>query len=332
MGKRLSDNLSSRYFGAANQLRPKKSRKRIVAYVESYDDVLFWRSLLSEFEDETRFFQVMLPSSTSLAKGKKTVLMNQLGPQLGANMIACVDSDYDYLIQGATSTSRQIIESPYVMQTYVYAIENYQCYAEGLHEVCVMVTLNDNMIIDFSEFLKTYSQIAYPLFLWSVWLYKKHILNVFPMMEFCGVVKLDYVDIMRPEESLSVMQRRVDKSINWLHNKYRNMQPEVDRLGEEIKELGVTSDNTYLYIQGHHIFDNVVMKLLDPVCKVLRKQREKEIHNLAEHGQQLYNELTCYEHSQSDLVTMLKKSSGYKNSSQYQKMRQDVTDFLKTIV
>ena len=26
--------------------------------------------------------------------------MNELGPQLGQNMIACVDSDYDYLLQG----------------------------------------------------------------------------------------------------------------------------------------------------------------------------------------------------------------------------------------
>lgn len=91
----------------------------------------------------------MLPSQSSLAKGKKTVLMNQLGNQLGENMIACVDSDYDYLLQGRTQTSRYIINCSYVLQTYAYAIENYHCYAEGLHEVCVMATLNDHMLIDF---------------------------------------------------------------------------------------------------------------------------------------------------------------------------------------
>lgn len=331
MGKRLKDNLSSLYIGAANRLRPKKSRKKIVAYVESYDDVLFWRSFLSEYEDETRYFQVMLPSQSSLAKGKKTVLMNQLGPQLGANMIACVDSDYDYLIQGATSTSKQINESPYVMQTYVYAIENYQCYAEGLHEICVMVTLKDNSVIDFPEFFKMYSQIAYPLFLWSVWLYKNHILNVFPMMEFCGVVRLDYVDIQHPEEALAIMKRRVDKSLGWIRSKYRNTQEQVDALGVELNSLGLTPDNTYLYIQGHHIFDNVVMKLLDPVCKILRKQREREIHDLAEHGKQLYNELTSYEHSQSTLELMLKKNTGFKRAPQYQKMRGDLEHLLELI-
>ena len=136
MGKRLTDNLSSLYIGAANRLKPKKARNRIVAYVESYDDVAFWRSIFADFEDENFYFEVMLPSNKSLCKGKKSVLMNKLGSRLGQNMVACVDSDYDYLLQGVTSTSRQINESRYVFQTYAYAIENYQCYADSLHEAC----------------------------------------------------------------------------------------------------------------------------------------------------------------------------------------------------
>ena len=62
MPSRLGDNLNSRYFEAANNLTSKKARRRIVAYVESYDDVFFWRTVLTRYEDETRFFEVMLPS------------------------------------------------------------------------------------------------------------------------------------------------------------------------------------------------------------------------------------------------------------------------------
>lgn len=62
-----------------------------MAYVESYDDIAFWRTLLAEFENEERYFQVMLPSATSLAKGKKMVLMNTLNTtELGRSLIACV--------------------------------------------------------------------------------------------------------------------------------------------------------------------------------------------------------------------------------------------------
>ena len=168
-------------------MRPKKARRKIVAYVESYDDVFFWRTLLNEFENDRRYFQVMLPSSTSLAKGKKSVLMNILGESLGQNMIACVDSDYDYLLQGATNTSRMINQNRFVFQTYTYAIENYQCYASALHEVCVMSTLNDREIIDLEEFMRMYSRIAYPLFIWSIWFYRKHRPGVFSLLARSGV-------------------------------------------------------------------------------------------------------------------------------------------------
>ena len=42
--KRLSDNITAGYMAAANKLASKKARRRIVAYVESYDDVFFWRT------------------------------------------------------------------------------------------------------------------------------------------------------------------------------------------------------------------------------------------------------------------------------------------------
>ena len=175
MSTSLKHNLTSAYLDAARKLSPKRARRRIVAYVESYDDIAFWRTLLSEFENEERYFQVMLPSATSLAKGKKMVLMNTLNTsELGRSLIACVDSDYDFLLQGATKVSHKINKNPYIFQTYGYAIENFHCFADSLHEVCVQATLNDRHILDFPAFLKRYSQIAYPLFLWNVWFYRQH--------------------------------------------------------------------------------------------------------------------------------------------------------------
>ena len=91
MAQTLRDNLTSSYFSAAHKLYPKNTRRRIVAYVESYDDVPFWRTLFEEFENDEYYFQVMLPSATSLAKGKKMVLMNTLNTaELGKSLIACV--------------------------------------------------------------------------------------------------------------------------------------------------------------------------------------------------------------------------------------------------
>lgn len=331
MGKRLSDNLSSLYIGAANRLKPKKAKKRIVAYVESYDDVSFWRSVFADFEDENYYFEVMLPSKKSLCKGKKSVLMNQLGSRLGQNMVACVDSDYDYLLQGVTSTSRQINNSRYVFQTYAYAIENYQCYAESLHEACVLATLNDHRLIDFVGFMTMYSQIAYPLFVWSVWFYRQRNLNEFSLFDFCSYVRLDHVSVRQPEQALLAMEKRVKRKVAELEKKHADALEEIEAMKAEFTYLGVTPENTYMFIQGHHIMESVVMKVLTPVCNALRREREEEIKTLAEHHTQFRNELTSYERRMLGIDVVLRKQTGFKDSPVYKKLTDDIRTFLKRI-
>ena len=331
MPKRLTDNLNSLYIGAANSMRPKKSRHKIVAYVESYDDIAFWRDILGNFEDENHFFEVMLPTNDSLAKGKKKVLENYLGERLGQNMIACVDSDYDYVLQGVTSTSRYINKNNYVFQTYAYAIENYQCYAESLHEVCVEATLNDHQLIDFPAFMRLYSQIVYPLFLWSVWFYRKQKLNAFSLTDFSGLIKLERVSIYHPEKSLEDLSRKVKRKLNSLRQRYEGVEEKLEDLGTELAELGIQPENTYLFIQGHHLKDNVVKKILEPVCIILRKERENEITQLANHNLQYQNELSCYQQRQLNVDLVLKKNKRYKTCPVFKKLEGDLQLFMKRL-
>lgn len=331
MGKRLVDNISSRYIEAANLLKPKKSRKKIVAYVESYDDILFWRTLLSEFEDGEFYFQVMLPSSNTLIKGKKAALMNRLGCGLGQNMIACVDADYDYLLQGITSTSRQIINSRYVFHTYAYAIENFQCYAESLHEVCVMATLNDHVMVDLPTFMRLYSQTIYPLFIWSVWFYRKRLHSRFSITDFNNVTGIDGVNLKAPEQALEALGRRVQNKLRFIEKKYARAKGEIEKMKSELQELGVTPETTYLFIQGHHLFENVVMKLLTPICNQLRRERETEIKYLAEHSMQMQNELTSYQHSGCSVDFILRKNTAYKEAPLYDRIRQDISRLLEQL-
>ncbi len=326
----LRHNLTSAYLEAARKLSPRKQRRRIVAYVESYDDVAFWRTLLSEFENDERYFQVMLPSSNSLAKGKKTVLMNTLNTgELGHSLIACVDSDYDFLLQGATRVSRKINSNPYIFQTYGYAIENFHCYAESLHEVCVQATLNDRPVIDFPAFMRRYSQIAYPLFLWNVWFYRLHDTATFPMYDFNACVRLQEISLKHPYHSLEVMEKEVADKLAELERRFPQYVEPVEALGQELSGLGLTPDTTYLYIQGHHIMDGVVLKLLMPVCTQLRREREQEIKRLAGHSEQFRNELSGYENSQVNVQVMLKKNNGYKELYLYQWVKEDIRRFLE---
>ena len=61
---KLLDNVNSKYLEAADRLLPGSRRGRIIAYVESYDDVSFWRVLLDEFETPEHYFQILLPTKS----------------------------------------------------------------------------------------------------------------------------------------------------------------------------------------------------------------------------------------------------------------------------
>lgn len=327
MSSRLTDNLNSLYLGAANSLKPKKARKKVVAYVESYDDILFWRSILAAYENDQRYFEIMLPSRDSLTKGKKQALMNTLGETLGQNMIACVDADYDYLLQGTSETSKRLCESPYVFHTYAYAIENYQCNASCLHEVCVMATLNDRQVLDFNRFLQLYSQIAYPLLVWNVYFYRQGDLHSFSMQDFNRVVRVERFDIQKPGDCLLRMQRRVTGKLNELRHDHKGLKDQLAALEEEMIRLGVRPDNAYYFIRGHHVFEHVVMPVLTPICIMLRKEREDEIQHLADHEAQMKNELNCYQHSQCSVDSVLKKNIGIQKCEPFSRLKQDLDDF-----
>lgn len=327
--KRLKDNITSEYFGAANRLKSKKARRRIVAYVESYDDVLFWRTLLGNYEDDTRYFEVMLPSHKTLERGKRSVLMNLIYSKVGEDMIACVDADYDYLMQGATQTSREVISNPYVFHTYAYSIENLQCYAPSLHNVCVMVTLNDHAVFDFADFMGRLSEAIFPLFVWSIWHYRKSIYGQFTITDFNKIVELGGFNVRAPEEAIANIRNKVWKKTNWLRRKYPGAKDEYLALKSELIELGVTPETTYLYIQGHHLFDKIVVPIMTKVCGILIRERESEIRHQAVHSTQMRNELSCYSHSVQDIEQMLKKNMGYVQSEPFRRMRDDMEKFLE---
>lgn len=330
MAKRLTDNINSQYFEAINKMTPKNARRRIVVYVESYDDVFFWRSVLGRYEDDKLTFDIMLPSrNLHLDRGKKAAISNML-KGVGRDMIACVDADYDYILQGATEMSRQMLENPYIFHTYAYAIENFQCYAKGLHETCVMVTLNDHRIFNFERFLLSYSQTIWPLFVWHVvFLQRRKMTMHFDMCEFNKVVVLPSVHIQNPKWAIEYLSKKVRAKMFQLERRFPKLKdalPETERM---LRDLGINDYNTYLYIQGHHLFDLVVSPVVQTVCDILRNEQENDIRDRAVHSEQARTEIACYENSLGKVKMMMKKNTYYQFSPEFQKILADVERYLE---
>lgn len=328
MSKRLIDNINSQYIEAANSLSSKNASCKVVVYVESYDDIFFWRTVLSQLENDKLCFEVMLPTHERiLERGKKAAITSMLDG-LGKHMIACVDADYDYLKDGRGTSSYQMLHNPFIFHTYVYAIENYQCYAPSLYNVCVSATLNDNINFDFVSFLTRFSNVIYPLFIWNIAFVCSRRSNDFTMTDFDHSIDISNFSRKRSEGVLEKLANKVNSKIHYLKKKYPDMMEDWEKTDKRVRKLGVTPDTTYLYIQGHHLFNKLVMPMISSICNSLVLQREKEISEQSRHEAQYNTEISCYKKSITEYDIVLKKNIGFVESEPYRNMIGDLQKYV----
>lgn len=324
----LVGNLNSEYLGASCSLYSKNAPERVYVYVESYDDIPFWRSVFTDFENDTLCFEIMVPSSTSLVKGKKKVL--DLIPSSGKNLILCVDSDYDYLLQDTTDTSKKVNQEKYVFQTYTYSIENYYCLAEHLHQACVKAVLCDRKLINWCHFFQTYSTIVYELFLWSVSFYKIQQESCFSINNFCSIIRLpENLDLLKMEDAFQMLENKIASEISRLEQIYPEQCSVKDALGEQLKTLGVCKENAYLFIHGHTIMDHVLLKIIIPLCNKLKRENLESIKLLAKDDEDKRNNLNYYNREISKVEDILTSTTAYRTSDLFQKIQNDICNYIK---
>jgi len=180
--------------------------------------------------------------------------------------------------------------------------------------------------------MEEYSKIIWPLFVWSIWAHKNGQASTYSITAFSQTVTFHDINPYHPENALEHLRDRVNKQIGWLQRKYPKAKDSYLNLRKSLQEeLGIRPAETYLYIQGHALMEGVVLPLLNPICNMLRREREKEIQKLALHGQQKQNELSGYRHSQSAIDLMLRKSVEFKQSAPYQLLTADIERLIEHI-
>jgi hypothetical protein len=192
-----------------------------------------------------------------------------------------------------------------------------------------MATLNDHVMFDFQAFLMEYSRAIFPLFVWSVMLYRRREYSHFTISDFNTVVTIKHTRLDQMDEAVSKVRHKAFVKVKELQRKMPGMKEEYLKTKDSILSLGVTPETTYLYVQGHHLFDNVVAPTIDTVCGELRREREREIKAKAHHTLQMQNELSAYSKAQSDTTQMLKKNQGYTQSEPYRRMLADIENAIK---
>jgi Protein of unknown function (DUF4435) len=324
----LLDNLNSDLFAAFSALLPKGAAQRVLVYVESDDDIAFWKVILTPFETNDIIFDVQLPVKNALEKGKLAVL--EFADRVGSHLILCVDSDYDYLLQATTPTSALINSNEFIFQTYTYSIENLLCYAHSLHRICVQSSKNDTRIIAFDALLKLYSKIIYPLFLWSIYYALKQDTTSFTLTTFCDTIKILEKAIVSEQFStaLNGLKNRVDAKVQELEGKFPNDKPHVAALIQELNQLGVEDTNVYLFTQGHTIKDNVVIIFLRKVVDELSTQKYAQINQILDNKVK-NDQRNHYKNQIIPIELALNTNTEYKSCFLYHKIHADLSQYVQ---
>jgi hypothetical protein len=138
----------------------------LVVRVEGQTDESFWRPLLETALPNKALLFFPYFDETSTTTGKLDVVKYiGFGDK---QLIFCLDSDSDYLLENP------ILQTPFVFHTYVDAIENYWCYAEGLLGVLKKASDTEGVSFDFVSFFENYSKIIYPYLLCSLFSTKEN--------------------------------------------------------------------------------------------------------------------------------------------------------------
>ena len=313
-------------------LPPEDDRHLVHVYVEGYEDVAFWRGIFDHFRNPYLRFEISVPNRDDLPKGKK-VLMSMIGRTDPERVILCVDSDFDYLFDGSTEQSREILEAENMFHTYTYATENYLCYAPSLHNVCVKATKNDCHIFDFVEFMAGYSRAIYPIFLWYVYSAKLSYESVFPLQDFKNTVRLGYLEVENNgADTLAWLNRQVQRKLRRLEDDHPEMCDDIEAFGEYLRTKGVEPENTYLYMHGHTLMDNVVMPMLNSVCDKLRTMSVAKINSSKKQGLSLKNEMSNYMNPLRSIRDVLLDNENYTACPLYAKLREDIQRYLENTI
>lgn len=318
-GDRENNGRGAHFANAAKRfaLDAKMFRCRAAVHVENKDDIAFWSAVLKHFRPGDKFHFI---AGSRNEYGNETYGVTQCLKYflyLSPDFFICIDSDYRYLLR-----ERHIDVKHFVIQTYTYSFENHHCFADGLDDVCCRVTRLKNTVFDFNRFLTEFSNILYELFIWHLYFQNADPIR-FSQFEFDHYLNLttsrSYPLVYdNGGRALDELRVRVERKLKFFGRKYPHANLEVVR--QKYLQLGLTSDNVYLFVRGHNLY-NLILLICKEVCKaVLRREKRNRVAT-----REMLNELYRYRYS---LEEQLKQNIKYGAYLPIRKIEEDIRQLL----
>lgn len=245
-------------------------QRNIIAsvHLEDMEDKKFCDAVLQKVKSGTYYYIAKSRNGNShLASGCEQCLAYR--PFLDKYFFVFIDSDMRYIMQ-----ENGIDAAHYICQTYTYSWENHYCEASNLQRRFENVMREQGLDVkfDFVSFLSQLSVIVFPPL---VLLYhcKKMNMQSFTLKQLFGCIPTQCHGDELSDNGTDFLKRiRVNFEQFLVSYKDLDLSIEVD----ELKRLGIDSQNAYLHIRGHNLFDMVayIGKLL---CRNTRISFYKDV-------------------------------------------------------
>jgi len=253
-------------------------------HVEAFDDAIFWEKTFTYLLPDKKFNFIYhsLTLFGSDATGVRHCLKYK--DYLSKRFFICIDSDYRHLLQEA-----DISPANFIFQTYTYSIENHLCYAAKLNTIAAQCTGVADKIFDFEAFLLAYSHAVYEAFIWHLYFLKQGDVDTFSKDEFNMILSLNGMPGFSINNNGEVIINELTARCNTKVAELKATYPLVNLATEQahFTALGLTRENTYLYVRGHNLYDMIV-KLGKEVNDTLLAQQRQSLGITGEAIAQLY--------------------------------------------
>jgi len=255
----------------------------IICYVEGMEDEHFWKDIFSSFAPELNIMFFSYSRENNLKSGKQTVLTEHNINNSSANLILCVDSDLEYLLK-----NEPLCSHPYIFHTYTYSIENNKISPEALARIVEKSSYPDANILTFSfiKFIKEYSKASYPLLPYILYFEKKKFEQMVsePLLSkkklksvFC--IEPNEIDLNDNANNVIIgLKNRVSSLIDKIKQKHNNI--DLTQINSNLFELNIKPEDTYLYLNGHIMYDCVIKILMKKVIENYRKEKQEWFQSL----------------------------------------------------
>lgn len=231
----LSKNVTSAWINATAVFGHNPTKISVQMYVEGDDDVMFWKEAVKPYQ--TKYdIKVVTNKAVNPEQGNgKSTLLSMEG--LGKQKVVAVDADFDLIIDDYSTHTDMVRNSPYVVNTTWYSIEN----------ILLQKTDYISLVEEFS------------LAAWDLYAY--YLATVEAKEELCpikhyGKMITDFgVQGCADKQDFSEFERNYR---NELKDKIESCKEASEKMKSKLKLLGYRECDIWKVTRGHYLWDTIV--------------------------------------------------------------------------